>query len=88
MASPWDRIADEDYRVWLEERQITAAEYNDLKTLSLLDRSALRGQYEQQQQQQLVAPAPVSVSFVLNIQNSSVGILFESLTIDGWLHIP
>jgi hypothetical protein len=43
MTTPWDRISDEAYKQWLLERQITAEEYN---TASLVDRSALRTQFD------------------------------------------
>jgi hypothetical protein len=49
MTTPWERITDDAYKSWLSERQIIASEYNGT---SLVDRSALRGQFEQQQFEQ------------------------------------
>jgi hypothetical protein len=54
--TPWERIKDDAYRAWLLERQITAEEYNNTSIVSVVDRSALRTQFDdtllQQQQQQ------------------------------------
>lgn len=49
MATPWDRIIDEEYKAWLQNRQIDAHEYNGA---TLCDRSGLRTQFERQQQEQ------------------------------------
>jgi hypothetical protein len=49
MTTPWERITDDTYKSWLSERQVIASEYNGA---SLVDRSALRQQFEQQQRQQ------------------------------------
>ena len=51
MATPWDRITDETYMSWLINRQVTLDEFNGA---SLVERSTLRTQFEQQQQQQTV----------------------------------
>ena len=46
MTTPWERIEDEDYRTWLLKRQITAEEYNNASIVSVVDRSALRTQFD------------------------------------------
>ena len=43
--TPWERITDETYKVWLLDRQVNAEEFN---AASLVDRSALRVQFDQQ----------------------------------------
>lgn len=43
MTTPWERIEDEDYRIWLLKRQITAGEYN---TVSVVDRRDLRTRFD------------------------------------------
>lgn len=50
MTTPWDRITDKNYKSWLSDRQVDASEYNQA---SLLDRSSLRTQFEQQHPQQV-----------------------------------
>ena len=45
---PWDRITDGTYKIWLINRQVAPDEFNEL---SVVDRSTLRTQFEQQQQQ-------------------------------------
>ena len=53
--TPWERIAEEDYRSWLINRQVTLDEFNGA---SLVERSTLRTQFEQQQRLQQQPPAP------------------------------
>ena len=45
MTTPWKRIKDQDYRVWLAERQINEDEFNKV---SVLDRSELRSKFDEQ----------------------------------------
>jgi len=47
MATPWDRITEDDYRSWLINRQVTFDEFNEA---SLVDRITFRTLFEQQQQ--------------------------------------
>jgi hypothetical protein len=51
MATPWDLIADSEYRSWLLETPMTVENYNEA---TLADRRSLRTQFEQRQQQPLV----------------------------------
>ena len=48
MATPWERTTDESCKQWLINRQLVAEEFNQA---SLVERSTLRDQFEQQQQQ-------------------------------------
>ena len=62
--SPWERITDERYKGWLLSIPTTADEYNDA---SLVERGALRVQYEQRQQQQLRANSETNFAYQVGV---------------------